>query len=438
MSKNTYGSVTAPETYSGKEALTSAAALIINLGPGTALAFYQALNVYYNSYFHDPGQFILRLLFLFAPFPIVFALQFKFDAKFDAVYSTHATYPWRILTMQFVLVAVTIIWIFTAGTPWSIRIIGALIGICVAIVNSSANQLIAALDPGKLVFSELGKDVGGLLPIVVFGALNFSPQDSHSARSVSLALTTILVVCVASSLCYAVINFGTASLDKGYKRLSYDIPNEDLEGFDMLSNRQSTDTTPLQSTPSDGSLPKWVFVWTAAKAVMTSIMYLALSLVPSFGGGADSQLLTVLALAMFCFGRLLTIPVRNLDVFAQGPMHLTLGSSVIVRIAVFVVILSYLGTKRQIRNILFLGCWCAMAILHQFAASLVDVTVGAYVEVKDRKFGALLCTLASYLGILLGVGFAFMISDHLPAQRSAALLSVESAWYAIHTKGGES
>lgn len=405
MLASSYGSVNAPETYSGNEILKGTAALIINLGPGTALAFYQALNIYYNTYFHDPGQFVPRLLFLFAPFPIVIAVQFRYDAYFDSMYSTRVTYPWRILTMQLVLIAVTTIWMFTKATPNSIFVIGALIGTCVAITTSSSNQLVAALDPEKLIFSEMGKDLGGLLPIVVFAAFGFSPEEA-SPHSVKLALATILVVCIATSLHFAMISFSTAALNKGYRRLSYGIPKHDLEDSSTLPERQTTDTAPLQSTPSDGSLPSWIFAWTAAKAVMTSIMYFALSRVPAFGDEADSQFLTVLALALYGVGRLLVIPVRMLDAFEKGPMHMTLGSSAIVRIALFVAILS-MGTAEGIRNISFLSCWCAMAILHQFAASHVDVTVNAYVEVKDRKFGALLCNLASYFGILLGVGFAF-------------------------------
>jgi len=409
MPETSYGSMNAAETYSGKDILTSAAALIVNLGPGTALAFYQALNIYYNAYFHDAGQFIPRLLCLFAPFPIVLALQYRFDVYFDSMYSTHITYPWRILTMQLVLIAITTTWIFTRATQDSIFIMGGLIGTAVAIASSSANQLVAALDPGKLILSEMGKDMGGLLPIVVFAAFGLSPQEA-SPDSVSHALSTILVVCIASSLFFAMISFSTEALNKGYRRLSYGIPKDDLNDSNMMSQRQTTDTTPLQSTPSDGSLPSWIFAWTAAKAATTCIMYLLLSLVPTFGDEANAQLLTVLALALYFFGRLLVIPVRKLDVFERGPMHMTLASSVIVRIALFVVILSPPGVTTQNRKIFFLSCWCAMAILHQFAASLVDVTVGAYVEVKDRKFGALLCTLASYFGILLGVGFAFIIS----------------------------
>lgn len=424
MSQTTYGSAPALEKTLGQEMLTGAAALTINLGPGTALAFYQALNGYYSGYFHgDNDQFILRLFFLFAPFPIVFGLQSLFDMYFDAAYSTQVTFPGRLLAVQFALIVITTIWIVTTPTPGSIFVLGALIGTCVAVVNSSGNQLFAAVDPRMLVLSEMGKDLGGLMPIVIFAALGFSPgrgsarsakwgifqKDSSDDASVRLALCTILAVCILTSLFYAFLHFNTAALNKGYQRLSYDLPKSDLEDLDEVSTeRQTTETTPLQSAPSDGSWPTWIVTWAAAKGLMTAVMYLALSYVSTLSEN-DSQFLTVLALAMYGFGRILTIPVRRLDIFERGPMHFTLGISVAVRIVLFVITLHAMQTK-HVRNAFFLSCWCAMAVSHQFAASLVDITVGAYVEVKDRKFGAMLCTLSSYLGILLGTGGAFVIS----------------------------
>lgn len=411
MSATSYGSAPASEdtkNTSGNEILTYAAALTINLGPGTALAFYMSLNGYYSDRFHDgDDQFILRLFFLFAPFPIVFGLQYAFDTYFDVHYSTPVTFPGRLLTVLFALIVITTVWMFTTATPGSILAIGALIGTCVAVVTSSGNQLFAAVDPRMLVLSEMGKDLGGLLPIVFFSILQHSRQYI-SDNSVRLALVAVLAVCVLTSLFYAGLH-ATGALKKGYQRLSYDLPKSDLGDLDDNVERQTTETSPLQSTPSDGSLPKWIVAWTTAKGVMTALMYIALSLASTFEGESDGQFLTTLALAMYGFGRLLTIPVRMLDVFEKGPMHLTLGISVVVRIVLFVVILHAIPTL-YFRNAFFVCCWCAMAVLHQFAASLVDVTVGAYVEVKDRKLGATICSLSSYLGILLGVGCAFAIS----------------------------
>merc|ERR1719379_699656 len=83
--------------------------------------------------------------------------------------------------------------------------LGVLIGTFVAPFLGSSIQIAVALDPGLVVWSQLGNTVGMAVPALASYALQFSITSSH--RELCYILGIPLVLCLVSTIWLASLNY---------------------------------------------------------------------------------------------------------------------------------------------------------------------------------------------------------------------------------------
>jgi len=398
------------KSYSNLEPV---AAFVMLVGPGSAVAFYSALVGFYAENFSSRIFFVFMMACLYVPAPIISLLQERFDAFFDRRFSTNITFFFRVVVMQIALVFLVFAWIFIPQTPSVVLIIGFMIGVIYGSVASSSIQMVAAMEPAYIVYAQIGQQLGAVSPIGVFLLFDFHPSASLQEFRIVVFAIILLSLSASFTLCY--FHFTLGMFDKTYERLACD---HDFR-------RAVSETVLLVPTDSGGGVPAWVWRWVACCGGMTGVEACLMSSVGFFGNVELAQFLTVAKLSMDFSGRIIALPICKVPGFAAGPWHKVLGASVFVFSAMCLIIFAELlgvGVWKP----MFLVAWFIVHCVYNFTCSLVDVTAGSYVEVKDRKMVArrlfmvtVTCGLAGIVAAVAIVLFGGRFPVEWPNQKHA-------------------
>eukprot|EP00928_Gymnodinium_smaydae_P093668 TRINITY_DN7797_c0_g1_i1.p1 TRINITY_DN7797_c0_g1~~TRINITY_DN7797_c0_g1_i1.p1 ORF type:complete len:413 (+),score=54.03 TRINITY_DN7797_c0_g1_i1:149-1240(+) len=354
--------------------------------------------------FQSSSFYVLMLASLFIMFPLVQCLQAAFDASFDKMSTTRTTYFFRVVVTQMFIAFVILGWMFAPQTRAAVLLIGALLGFFSGAGMSSSAQLGAAMDPKSLFYSEVGNQVGSLLPVFVFPLLGFQPMSTVERLRLVLSTPLILIVCISFIVSY--FHFGLDLFSKAYRRLSYDIENEDGS-----FPRQTTETTPMLTQkgaevgPAASDLERWVTLWCASLGVGGFVTFYVLSMIPLVGSAEDAQSLSLAKCIGEFLGTFFVIAFQQLD---GGPFHVTVLLITCVRVALFFYLMyGLLYLKGPAMNAIYDVAWILFNALFSYHRTVVAVQTAAHAEVRNRKAVARMCFGARFGGIFLGMIAAF-------------------------------
>lgn len=441
------------------DALTTFSAFTLSLGPGTAINFYFVTVGYYQNMFKTRLFFIAMMLATYGPFPLVTTSQAVFDACFDKVFTTHATYPFRIFVGTLMIQMIVIMWMCLPATEGVVIGIGVALGVCCCVVQGSGHQMISAIDPTKLSFMEMGGQIGSVVPIVMIPALHFKP--SATAKEFREFIVTVIIVNFSAMVMLLSLHV-RGFFYKAYARLAYDpdtdlsdlredskevarrrqmsecaadtrLLDEPIEASYKAASRQLTpaaperESSPQEHSPKESGIPSWAYLWQITKGHTTALMAFIVSLAGFYGDPAHTQFLASAKLASDFLGRASSLPLVRSEYFGTGPWHRFLVATVVARVIMAAVMLAELWSPVLPRPI-FISMWCLFAILDRMVATLSDVTCGAFVEVKDRKFVSRLTFFAGYGGVISGLAAAALLEVSMASrvdESGAALLGID-------------
>jgi len=424
--------------------LTTFAAFTMFLGPGLTAAFYIVTVGYYENKFKTKLFFIVMLLATYGPFPVVAAFQAAFDAHFDRVFTTQVTYATRIFSGLMCIQFLVVVWMFVPATEGAVVCIGFALGASCCVVQASGHQMISAIDPTKLVFSELGGQIGSVVPIVMISLLDFKP--SATPPEFRRFIATPVFVSFFAMVVLMVLHL-RGFFHKAYLGLARDLDEDDLpeaaeeaervrqtshqaavtrlldEPIEFSHRALSRQATP-EAEPSSPvvrtfsttrrSVPGWVYRWQAWKGFTTLLMAFMVSLAGFYGDPAYTQFLASIKLASDFVGRASSLPLVRSSYFASGPWHRFLAATVVARVLMVAVMVAQLGAD-VVPKPVFIALWCSFSMLDRMVATFADVTCGAFVEVRDRRFVSRLTFLFGFGGLILGLCVSALVA--VPMER---------------------
>jgi hypothetical protein len=382
--------------------LQALAAFFMTLAPGIVGSYYGAMSGYYIRVFHQKTFYIHMLLCYCATQPLVSLVQRHFDSYFDERLSTPVTYSFRVIGMQVVLGASVVFWMYAPEAQPFVLALGVWIGIISAVIVSSSFQMVAAMEPGFMIYARLGMHFAGLVAPIVVTLLGFQPDSPHS--EFQKVLLTAVVTSALAACILAYLHLTTDVFRKAYSRLSYDLEpaEQELQDTGLGLARQVTETSPLGSSDGKTGVPNWVYRWLAGNALSMGVEFYVASLVGFFGSPALAQHLSLIRMCMNLLGRLLSIPVPYSSCFKEGPWHTVMSAAVFLIVVLGGFCLSK-AFRPYLSEAVFMTAWYIVPTIRSFAGSLVDVTVASYVEVRERKSLARLNELGCFSGVLIGL-----------------------------------
>lgn len=353
-------------------------AFLLGLAPGSACAFYLQLVGYYTLNFHTNAFYVLMVVALFCPYPIIGALQGALDERYDAMFSTKVTYIFRTLVVQLLLAVCIGLWIALPQTPVSVLVVGFLLGTLTAVISTSGLQMVAALDPRAMPFVQFGREAGGVLPIIVICAAHLVPESPLSMLRSAVASLFGLI--------------GVSALGIGC--LNY------CDMFDDTYCTLASGDTPSGHEPD----VRWIRWWNAAVCYSKLLTFCLVTSMPLLLTPITTQHLAMFQFGAFLVGRVLVLPLQLLGSFQEAPWHWLMASIHLARTALFALLLWGMVAHQQLEvSRLFRTGWTIMMGLDAFSLSFADVTTGMFVEMAHRKNVARWLSISTFVGILLGV-----------------------------------
>jgi len=444
------------------EAHTTVAAFTMFLGPGMALNFYIASVGYYQYAFETRLFFVVMLFAAYGPFPLIVAAQAVFDAYFDRRFTTQVTYPVPISVGQLSILALVLMWMYLPVTEVVAIGIGLALGASCCLAQASGHQMISAIDATKLTVAEMGGQVGSVVPIVMIWMLDFKPSATRAEFR-----EFVVVVAIVNFLGMAMLLtlHKRGLFDKAYVRLAYGLDTrcsesdeEEEEEKEIKWRRQvskeagetrlqdepmessyrraSKEVTPLLALPGQNhmsqkrspregarrelssrqlAIPNWVYIWQATKCLMTALMSFIVSLAGFYGNSAHTQFLASVKLASDFVGRASALPLVRSECFGTGPWHRFLVSTAVARVAMVAIMLAQLW-RPVVPEPIFVALWCLFAVLDRMMSTLSDVTCGAFVTMKQRKFVSRLSFFTGFGGLILGLSVAALLGTSMASR----------------------
>jgi hypothetical protein len=394
------------------------AAFLMTLGPGAGVSFYVGMSGFYIERFGSRSFYITMLLCAAIPMPIVSFLQRRCDAWFDIKFSTEVMYSFRVFAMQLGLAGVVLVWMYSANVTWVVLSVGAVLGFISNAIVSSSLQMVASIDPEHIISAKMGLQVGGLVPIGVFTWHGFEPSSSDAAFR--MVLMWEVGICLVAACILAYWQRTTDIFSKAYKRLAYDLSDygetDSLNAGESLE-RQTSLTRALDPEAAKDGIPFWVIYWQACIfLLMAASSYLA-SLAGFFGSTDTAQMLSLLKLGMDLCGRFLALAIPSLPGFTEGPFHRVMAGCFVFEVGLVGLCLLKLFKSAAPEGV-FLTSWCLAFALAVWSGSLLDVTSGAYVEVRDRKAVARtnqqVVTGGQVAGLLISQATSSLLASEIP------------------------
>lgn len=302
--------------------------------------------------------------------------------------------------------------------------------------------MISAIDPTKLTVSEIGGQIGSVVPVVMIWVLDFKPSATPGEFREFIA--TVAIVNFLAMVMLLTLHL-RGFFYKAYARLAYDLDvdllesdeeeEEDPEGAARRRRQISRDAaatrlpdepmeasyratsklqppreqSPRKQSPQERTIPRWVYLWQVTKFLTTALMSFIVSLAGFYGDPAHTQFLAAAKLASDFVGRVSSLPLVRSEHFGTGPWHRVLAATVAARVLMVAVMFAQLW-RPVLAEQMFVTVWCLFAILDRMMATLSDVTCGAFVEVKDRKFVSRLTFFFGFGGMIFGLGIAAVLA----------------------------
>lgn len=438
------------------DALTTFASFILYLGPGLTVAFYVVTVGYYENKFQTELYFILMLMAVYGPYPVVATLQANFDAYFDRVFSTKCTYTFRLFFGYALVLATVAVWMYLPATFGGVLGIGLALGTCCAVVQTVGHQIICAFDPTRLIFAEVGGQFGSVVPFVTITLMGFKPSATQQEfREFVSPVIFVLVLATTTLLTLQLSGF----FERAHVRLAADLDGDAIDDSEVskqaadtrlldepmecsyrAASRQATPTgdasrqatppvappLPVGPTPSmfasRPSVPGWVYRWQFAKGATTAMQSFTMALTCFYGDSMFSQYLASVKLCTDFAGRLTSLPMVRSEQFHAGPWHRLLVTTVVVRVSLFAMFMYQLWSP-VLPSALFVALWCFYGYTDRMMSTFSDVTCGAFVEMTDRRYVSRLTFMYGFGGLVVGLGLAVTVAlpmaHHLGKSRAS-------------------
>lgn len=383
------------------ERMKIAVASVSLMGIGCSAGFYLATAGFFEHQFKSNTFFLKMIMSLFAPYPVVLLLQEHFDKIFDSMFGPRQTFFFRIIAVQIFLVAIFAGFSLCSNSPSGVLLCGVLLGCFTSAALSSTMQLMSAWDPTLTAWASLGKDGGGVTPVLTYFLLNFSASKASSSDFQSMQFFPIIVICVSAVCCTGLHSSGI--WDKVYQRLGYDL-------FEQQSGqlvRQHSETDPLlpkDDLDEDGQ-PFWTPRWQFANGFNTFLSFILLPVVTFMRDPNLTQKLTLSKLAMDWLSRgTAALFSKTALIGIESPCHYMLVAQVTFRTVLWSMLFAHLLRYTTMTSTMFMIFWNVFYFVGSFAASQIDVTLVRFAPVRLRKKISRRNNLSNYAG--LGTGLA--------------------------------
>lgn len=388
--------------------ITRPVAFAMLFGPGAAIGFYISMVGFYVANFKSRLFFLVMLFCLFIPGPLVWFLQQRFDAEFDTHYGARATYFFRLAIGQGIIACICICWALMPQMPYTVLVIGVLIGFFSQAVLSSSLQVLSTMNPSLTSYASIGYLAGSATPVIIFFAYGFAPTST--LHTFQLAVYTVPAVCFLSCALLGFLHSSSSIFQNAYDRLGENSQEEvrrrSSSNFSTDAESKVDEIIPLiRQVSSEGEVPAWVWVWCAYNTFSVSLGMSLVSLAAFFGDTSLAQTLSLLKLFTDFTGCCVAIPIAQLECFQRGPWHKCLVFCGIGRAALFGILVIHLYGHTLSQTILIL-VWIAFHGTQATCGPLMSVTISIFVHVSDRKRVQRANMGSFFAGLVIGLVFA--------------------------------
>jgi len=358
--------------------LPRVATFLMYVGPGAAIGFYLSMVGFYVAHFESRVFYLAMIFCIYLPAPLLWLLQQRFDAWFDATYTAQVAYAVRVMGMTVLLMCVTLCWAASAQTPYFVLAMGFAIGVCSQTIILSSGQLMGVMHPSLTTYIQLGFLAGCSTPVAVVLLSGFSPT-SHlwKFQMVVLVVPALCLVC-ACLLLYIYLTqdiFQSTCLQLTTQSLHEIASRDDLFYDTAPSVRQKSDP---------GVVPYWVWLWCGYASFSMCCSTSVMALTAFFGNPAMAQTLGLSKLFVDVLGAILSLPLPQLESFSQNPWHKFLLMCGAVRTFLFSVLMVHLGGPHFSGGVILL-IWVLFHGIHAVTGPHASVTIAAFVDMSDRK-----------------------------------------------------
>jgi len=419
------------------------AVFLSTFGPGAAFSCYSALMGWYEHALHSKAVTIHMRVVVFFPFPVMLMLQGLADAYFDRTYGAKAAYFVRLVFMQLLLPVLMCTWIRLqlvhhhapeAGSLW-LLVVGAFLGMLSSVCLGSSVKVAAAMDAGLVVWAQLGFTFGNVVTILWIELLGITPDSGHDQVCLVLALPVCICVFAALLLTgafkFEVFDAACTSIDLTREK---ELQNSRLGLLASTAEANYGSTLCLDSErqPSAGvaangaekpssvevlpvEVPTWIWLWCSAQVIGQFSDFVLLSFVGYFGDEQVTHRLAGLVFIASLLGRLLSLPLRYLPGFHDGPLHILSACSFLIRATISVLLMGCLLGYAHLENTLLFVLWSCLYTNSMISHSLTDMTTTMHAPKSLRHDIAHRCLMSVYVAIFCGILMVCVCKDSLRA-----------------------
>lgn len=382
------------------------AATISMLGIGCSSGYYLAAAGFFQHTFESQMYFLWMIIAFYVPYPATLILQERFDEYFDRRFSTRQTYFFRVVLCQLYSIGAFAGLSLCYRSPAGVLVCGCIIGFLSSACLASTMQLMSSWEPSLAAWASLGKEIGGVLPVVTYYMLEFraSAASVHEFQRMQLFPGVALFLC---SSCGIFMHF-SGILDKAYSRLGYDLQDTFLEE-EQHPSRVISEADPLldaNEKVDDHGVPFWMSRWQTTMGYNTFLTFLLMPMI-CFRGNPDlTQHLTLGKLLMDCLSRAIAAGMTRTGAFSgKRPYHYCLIMQQLFRTVLFLLLVMDLMGVLSISSMVFMCVWYLHYFEGGFTASQIEVTIVQFAPVAMRKSISRRSSLANYIGL----GFALVL-----------------------------
>jgi len=379
------------------------------VGVGCSTGYYLAPAGYFEHKFESQTFFLQMLAALCLPYPVMLLLQEQYDLRFDSMFGPRQTYFFRIIAVQIMLAATLAGYALSSESPTAVIVCGVIIGSLAAAAWSSTMQLMSAWDPHLTAWASVGKDAAGATPVATFFLLGFSASSASVGDFQRMQLFPIVLICLCAVLLTGLHAAGI--WDKAYSRLGYDLfsPRDDGEAGPARQSTESDALLDKDNVDSSGQ-PLWTPKWQFAGGFNIFLSFMCLPLVTCMRDPDLTQKLTLGKLAMDCVSRCVAALSANTELFGmKRPRHYSLIAQLIMRAALFSVLMAHILDHAKVPVGLFIFLWLLFYFDGSFLDSQIDVTLVRFAPVVLRKTITRRNNLAAYTGLVLSLSVDVMM-----------------------------
>jgi len=386
------------------------AAALFAFGSGAAFSFYLAGVGFFVVQFKSRGILPWMLLISYCTFPVALLAQGKFDAFFDKLFTPRITFFFRVLVIPVFMAAIigAIAFLCTLWVP--LLSCGFVLGFMYAASLASSIQMTSTWEPLLVVWTQIGNTLGAATPIAAFFIFSFTASTATKIHF-QLILLVPISICIMTSSILMYWHFKLDLFEHVYRRLSYDLPEDDSPPDLMLLKRGTSADAPVYEKDDVDchGVPLWVPWYTFLAGLNTFMSFALLPFATYFGDADLAQTLVLAKLAMDCMGRFSALFWGYFYGDLAEPIHAQVIIQLICRLVVGVVLALSLLHFLSLHRALFLTLWCLFFWDGCYLASQIDVVTTRCSVVGQRKAVSRKNVLCTYAGLLIGLILAVAV-----------------------------